>query len=111
LPQSGGITILEGLWMGVPAVTLLGDVIAGRFAGALLHAAGLPELVARTPDAYVETAVRMTAALPRLAAQRGTLRDQLATSPVMDPRRFTAAVEDAYRMMWRRWCAGVRRHA
>lgn len=106
-PQSGGITLLEGLWMGVPAVTLLGESIAGRLAGSLLHAAGLPELVTSTPAAYIETAVRMAADLPRLAEQRGTLRDQLARSPVCNPRLYTAAVEDAYRAIWRRWCAGA----
>jgi predicted O-linked N-acetylglucosamine transferase (SPINDLY family) len=105
MPHGGGVTTLEALWMGVPTVALLGDGVPSRLAGALLHATGLPDLVAATPDAYVEIARRLVADLPGLASQRGLLRDRLRMSPVGSPRLYTAAVEAAYRVMWRDWCA------
>ena len=111
VPQGGGITTLEGIWMGVPPVTLLGERIPGRVAGSLLHALGLPELVASTPDEYVAVAVRAAADLTGLAARRAELRDRLVTSPVGNPPLYVRAVEDAYRAIWRRWCAEPRDQA
>ena len=46
-PQSGGITTLEGLMMGVPSVTLLGETITGRASASFQTALGLDGLVAR----------------------------------------------------------------
>lgn len=104
-PQSGGITTLEGLTMGLPAVTLLGDTIGGRTTGSFLTVLGLPELIAETPEAYLETAIRVAQDLDWLAEQRATLRERLLASPIGDTRRYTRAVEDVYRSLWRRWCA------
>ncbi|RQW85076.1 MAG: tetratricopeptide repeat protein, partial [Geobacter sp.] len=44
-PYSGGLTTLEGLWMGVPALTLGGDRFASRHSLSHLTAAGLPEFI------------------------------------------------------------------
>jgi predicted O-linked N-acetylglucosamine transferase (SPINDLY family) len=30
----------------------------------------------------------------------------MAASPLTDGAQFTPGLEDAYRQMWRRWCAG-----
>jgi predicted O-linked N-acetylglucosamine transferase (SPINDLY family) len=43
--------------------------------------------------------------LPRLADLRRTLRQRMRASPLMDAPRFAAAIEAAYRHMWRKWCA------
>jgi predicted O-linked N-acetylglucosamine transferase (SPINDLY family) len=37
---------------------------------------------------------------------RGRLRQDLLASPLCDPRSFTAALEDAFRAIWRNWCRG-----
>jgi protein O-GlcNAc transferase len=104
-PHGGGVTALEGLWMGVPMVALLGDRVAGRLGPSLLTMLGLPDFVAATPEEYVELAVRHASDPARLAAVRAGLRERLARSPVCDHRAYCAAVEAAYRAMWRRWCA------
>ena len=105
-PQGGGITTLEALLMGVPTVTLLGERIPGRISGSFLSAFGLDDLVAGSRDAYVAAAVALAGDVPRLARLRGELRDQLMASPLGNGALYTRAVEDAYRAMWRRWCAG-----
>jgi predicted O-linked N-acetylglucosamine transferase (SPINDLY family) len=105
-PQSGGVTTLEGLTMGVPSVTLLGESIGGRASASMLSALGLADLIAETPEAYVRTASRLAGDLERLARERATLRERLLASPIGDAGRYTRAVEEVYRSLWRRWCGG-----
>ena len=103
-PQSGGITTLDALLMGVPVVTLLGERVPGRVSASLLTTLGLDDLVARTADEYVEIAARLAGDLDRLARERATLRDRLLASPIADAEQYTRAVEATYRDLWRRWC-------
>jgi len=104
-PQSGGVTTLEGLTMGVPSVTLLGETITGRASASFQTALGLERLIAQTPEAYLEIARDLAGDLDWLARQRASLRERLLASPIGDAGRYTRAVEDVYRALWRRWCA------
>jgi predicted O-linked N-acetylglucosamine transferase (SPINDLY family) len=104
-PYNGTTTTCDALWMGVPVITLRGDRHAGRVGVSLLSHVGLPELIADTLDDYVAKAAALAGDLDRLAALRTGLRPRLVAAPIGDPQRFTRALEDAYREMWRRWCA------
>ncbi len=105
-PYSGGLTTLEALWMGVPVVTLGGgDRFCARHSVGHLTAAGLTELIAPTPDAYLDIAAGLAGDLPALAALRAGLRGRMAASPLCDGPRFARTLEAAYRDLWRRWCA------
>jgi predicted O-linked N-acetylglucosamine transferase (SPINDLY family) len=46
-PYNAGATANDALWAGLPVLTCSGDFYVGRMAGSLLHAIGLPELVAK----------------------------------------------------------------
>jgi predicted O-linked N-acetylglucosamine transferase (SPINDLY family) len=105
-PFNGCTTTCEALWMGVPVVTLAGDASCGRFGVSLLSTVGLPRFIATKPEAYVKVAVDLAADLGELAALRAGLRPLMAASPLCDPKALAKAVEDAYRLMWRRWCQG-----
>jgi predicted O-linked N-acetylglucosamine transferase (SPINDLY family) len=96
---------MEALMMGVPSVTLLGKTIAGRTTASLLATLGLDDLIGETPTEYVEAASRLASDLERLARERATLRERLLASPIGDGRWYARAVEEAYRTLWRRWCA------
>lgn len=96
-PYAGGTTTCDALYMGVPIVTLAGQTSVGRGGVSILSNLGLPELIAQTPDQYIEIAARV----PRVP----NLRDRMKASPLMDADRFTRDVESAYRQMWRDWCA------
>jgi predicted O-linked N-acetylglucosamine transferase (SPINDLY family) len=104
-PFAGATTTFEALWMGVPVVTLCGAYMAGRWGASMLHAAGLGELIAHTPDEYAVVAQRLASAPERLAELRSTLRQRVARSPLCDGKGRARQVERLYRAMWRRWCA------
>jgi protein O-GlcNAc transferase len=104
LPYNGGATTLEGFWMGVPTLTLLGRTVVGRMGWSLLSNLGLQGLAAETPEQYVALAAQLAGDLPRLQDLRSTLRQRMQQSPLMDGNRFARHVEQAYRQMWRRWC-------
>src|SRR5262249_17761112 len=78
--------------------------VPGRVSASLLTTIGLSDLVAQTPDQYVDIAVRLVHDLGRLTHERRTLRDRLLTSPIADAGRYTRAVEDVYRDLSRGWC-------
>jgi protein O-GlcNAc transferase len=104
-PYNGGLTTCEALWMGVPVITCPGETFAGRHALSHLTNVGLTETIARDGDEYVELAVSLATDLPRLAALRAGLREQMARSPLCDGLRFAQHLMALLRDVWRRWCA------
>jgi predicted O-linked N-acetylglucosamine transferase (SPINDLY family) len=103
-PYAGGTTTCESLWMGAPMLSLGGTRPAARGSAALLAIVGLSDWVVPTSEEYVATAVRWANDLERLAQLRAGLRERTAAT-LCDARRFTRGLEEAYRTMWRRWCA------
>ena len=91
--------------MGVPVVALRGDRHASRVSASLLSAAGHPEWVAEDADGFVRIATSLAGDLPRLAAIRSTLREDLRASPVLDSRSYAQRFHAAVRECWRTWCA------
>ncbi|MBM3797282.1 MAG: hypothetical protein FJW31_25280 [Acidobacteria bacterium] len=107
-PYNGTTTTCESLWMGVPVLTWAGRAHVERFGASVLAAAGLgEEFVAASVDDYVRRAAGWTtpAGLERLAALRPALLERLSGSALTNERVFTAALEQSYRNLWRRWCA------
>lgn len=104
-PYNGTTTTVEALWMGVPTVTLAGGRHAARVGSSLLHMVGLEDLIADAGNGYVDLAASLATDLDRLGDLRSGLRDRLRRSRLLDAEGFTRSLEDAYRRMWRRWCA------
>ena len=103
-PYNGCTTTCDALWMGVPVITLAGAMSYSRFGVSLLSNLGLDELIAATPDKYVEKAVALANDRKRLMVLRSELRSRMAASPLCDAKAFAKGIEEAYRRMWRRWC-------
>jgi len=101
-PFTGCNTTADALWMGVPVVTLAGKTCVSRQGAGLLRAVGLEDLVAETPDGYVDVAARLAADAGRLAALRAGLRARMIASPLMDEGQFTRRLEAAYIAMWQK---------
>lgn len=93
-PFNAGTTANDALWMGLPVLTRCGQTFASRMAGALLTAAGLPELITLTPQAYEDKAVEL-ASNPALCAR---LKQQLALvkagGVLFDTPRFVRHLEE-----------------
>jgi protein O-GlcNAc transferase len=104
-PYSGGTTTCDCLWMGVPVVTLPGTRSVSRSAGSLLQAMGLSEWIAASPEDYVRIAAERAGDADALARLRGSLRERMRASVLMDEPGFARDMEAAYRQMWRSWCA------
>lgn len=103
-PFPGGTTSFEGVWMGVPMVTMRGDRIISRQGESILHNIGLQDWIAADEDAYVELAVRHAGDLASLATLRGQLREKLETSPLCDAKLFARHLEEAFKQMWNKSC-------
>lgn len=58
-PFNAGTTANDALWMGLPLLTYSGRSFAARMAGALLTAAGLPELITSNLADYEDKAVAL----------------------------------------------------
>jgi predicted O-linked N-acetylglucosamine transferase (SPINDLY family) len=103
-PYPGGTTSVEGLWMGVPILTLAGERFLSRQGVGILMNAGLPEWIATDTDDYFIRAISHAADLQRLSDLRGRLRPQILASPIFDAPRMARNFEAALRGMWQRWC-------
>ena len=108
-PYNGHTTSLDAYWMGVPIVTLRGQMVVGRAGVSQLTNLGLSELIAETPDQFVGIAVGLARDLDRLSPLRASLRQRMQRSPLMDAPRFARHVESVYRSLWQRWCSQASR--
>jgi len=104
-PYNGHTTSLDSMWMGVPVVTLVGQTVVGRAGLCQLMNLNLPELIAQTPEQFVQIAVALAQDRARLAELRRTLRQRMEQSPLMNAVNYTRDIEAAYRQMWRKWAA------
>ncbi|MFM7052104.1 MAG: hypothetical protein ACKOYN_08245 [Planctomycetota bacterium] len=107
VPYNGTTTTCEALWMGVPVVALEGDRHAARVGASLLRAAGAPELVAGSEDAFVAIASGLAADPGRLMELRAGLRGRLAASALLDRDMYARRFHEALRRAWRAWCEGT----
>ena len=102
-PQSGGMTTLDGLLMGIPVVTLRWPTITGRSSASILTTLGLTDWIAETEDEYVALAVSKVRDIETLAALRSTLRERFKGSLLGDAKAYVKIVEGEYRGLWRTW--------
>jgi predicted O-linked N-acetylglucosamine transferase (SPINDLY family) len=100
-PFTGGMTSLFSLWMGVPIVTLSGELPISRQTESFLKLVGLQDLVTHSADEYVNKAIALARNHERLCEIRSTLRDTMAVSPLCDAKAHAVAVEHAFFEMWR----------
>lgn len=110
-PQTGGVSTLEALWMGVPTVTLIGERMIQRASASFLTVLGFEDdCVATTTEDYIDKAVALvTMKREKLAWMRQWSRARLCASPIMTG--YVEAVEAAYRSLWREWCAKQKEQA
>jgi len=101
-PYNGHTTSYDLLWMGVPLVTLAGKAHVSRVGLDLLANLNLLQLVACTPQRYIEIAVAMAQDIPRLQKLRASLRERMRYSALMDEMGLTRRIEQIYLDAWAR---------
>jgi predicted O-linked N-acetylglucosamine transferase (SPINDLY family) len=99
------ITLHDALAAGVPAISCPGNAVPGRIGRAILHAAGLPELVCASLDEYRRIGIRLAHDAPARDAIRARLRRRDA--PLFDAVAFTRSLESGYEQIWQRHRDGL----
>ncbi|HET6970951.1 MAG TPA: hypothetical protein VFH92_07495, partial [Phenylobacterium sp.] len=97
-PLTGGTTTTESLWMGVPLVTLRGQMFHERLSYSILSNAGLPDLCATTLEEYHQLALQLAADTDRRRSLRTGLRDMIRNSPLGQTEQFA---KDFYDMVYK----------
>lgn len=99
-PYHGTTTTCEALWMGTPVISMAGVTHVSRVGVSLLQSVGCHELIASSPEEYIEKAVALAGDRQRLVAMRGKLRGMMALSPLMDAAGVTRELEEALTVMY-----------
>jgi protein O-GlcNAc transferase len=104
-PYNAHATAMDALWAGVPLLTYAGESFASRVAASLLRTAGLPELIAATPEEYEDKSLALASSPIRL----GELRRKLAGrgTALFDTERYTRDLEAAYQAIYERYQSGL----
>ena len=103
-PYNTATTCLEALWMGVPEVSIRGEMLVSRISSSYHQRLGLDAFIADTPQNYVQKAVEWAGRLDELGEIRSTLRQRLENSPMADGKAFTQAYERALYDTWVKYC-------
>jgi protein O-GlcNAc transferase len=104
-PYNGTTTTCEALWMGVPVVSLQGNVHRSRVGSSILTAVGRSEWIAQTPEQYLQTAISLAASVEHLSGCRASLRYEMLQSDLTNASKFTRGFEAKLRSLWTRACA------
>jgi len=98
-PYNAHTTCSDALWMGVPVLTCAGSTFSARVAGSLLKAAGLPQLVTHSLDAYTQQALHLAKNPELLMSLKQQLLNERRNSALFDTARFTQDLEQIYMQM------------
>jgi protein O-GlcNAc transferase len=105
-PIAGGVSMLEGLWQGVPAIVRRpppGARVVSLVGLSALETLGMRDFIAESEDDYVRLAVRWAyEGRDTLASWRVVLRQLVFNSPLIQG--YVESVEAAYRDLFRAWC-------
>jgi len=105
-PYNGCRTTMEGLWMGVPTLSLTGGLYVSRVGLDVLSRVHLEAFAAGSPSEYVAKAAAFAGQWDCLESIRGSLRRLMLRSDLCDPRRWTRDIEAALRAIWADACEG-----
>ena len=105
-PYNSHSTGVDALWAGVPMVTCLGGAFSSRVGASIVTAAGLPDLVTATPEAYLALALELYRSPEKLASIRRRLNQDKMSLPLFDMKGYTASLEALYFAMWKNFVDG-----
>jgi predicted O-linked N-acetylglucosamine transferase (SPINDLY family) len=98
-PYGAHSTGSDAITMGLPVLTFAGNGFASRFCASIVDAAGMPSLIVDTPEAYVQTAVRLGTQPEALKAIRAELASKRETCVLRDIPAMARSLEDCFLTM------------
>jgi protein O-GlcNAc transferase len=107
-PYAGATTTCYALEMGVPTMTMQGKTPVSQAGPVLQSHAGLSDFIAIDSEDFVKKCMFWATHTPQLADVRASLRSQFRKSAMGQPGLIATAFEQAVRVMWCRWCDGLR---
>ena len=105
LPYNAVGTAYHALTAGLPVLTCAGQTFAGRTAGAILRAAGLPQLITASLEGYECLAVRLATEPDLLNDIRQKLAEARSNAALFDAARAVRELEAAFLRMMEIWLA------
>ncbi len=106
-PFCGGATSAHAAWMGVPTLTLAGELPASRLGAAEMHHLGLDAFVADSIEDFIEKGLYWATHTAELAELRAGLRERFSQSPLGQTLAYANHFEAMLRTVWQRWCQGL----
>ncbi|EYC21018.1 hypothetical protein Y032_0020g185 [Ancylostoma ceylanicum] len=103
---NGHTTGMDILWTGTPMVTMPLETLASRVASSQLYALGVPELVAKSREDYVNIAVKLGTDKNYLSAIRAKVWKARTTSTLFNVKQYCTDMESLLHLMWRRYEEG-----
>jgi predicted O-linked N-acetylglucosamine transferase (SPINDLY family) len=103
-PFCGGATSAHAAWMGVPTLTLAGELPASRLGAAEMHHLGLDAFVAESIEDFMEKGLYWATHTAELAVLRAGLRERFSQSRLGQTVAFANHFEAMLRSVWQRWC-------
>jgi predicted O-linked N-acetylglucosamine transferase (SPINDLY family) len=105
-PFAGLTVSLFAAWMGVPTLTIAGEISSARGGVSINRGLGLEEWIAKDPDDFVDKAVAFARDVDGLARLRASMRERMERELTNVP-KFMKDYESHLRHVWRDWCAST----
>jgi predicted O-linked N-acetylglucosamine transferase (SPINDLY family) len=102
LIHNGGVTTTDALWAGTPVLTTNPEDMPDRTGASLLHAARMPELVAKDDVDFVARAVEIATSPGEARRLRQAILAQHRTAALFDMEKYTRNFEAALLDVWTR---------
>ncbi len=95
-PVSGGATLNDLLWQGVPCISVLGNRLSARHGAVRLITGDMDDCVAESNEDCAEIAKMLSSSLDALSERRMSQRDSLMRTKLFDPAGFGQALEEVF---------------
>ncbi|NQV32199.1 MAG: hypothetical protein HQ515_05860, partial [Phycisphaeraceae bacterium] len=103
-PYNSTTSTCEALWMGVPVVTLKGDLHCSRVGYSLLSQLSMEFLAVDTTDEYVTMATALACKPEAISQMRDSMRLRMSASVLCQGDVLARHMENAFEHMWSEWC-------
>lgn len=104
-PANNAMQTLDALWMGVPVLTLCGELPQSRVSANLLRHMSLDkDWLISDVDLYVEHAVSVSHDVAALSDCRRQLREKMEATGLTDCLAFAKSFASTLRAVWKDWC-------